>query len=65
MRPQLKDIYKGDFSLAGDGVGCPCGAYIYSPEQLKSHWEAGHYDTPDPLGIHIRDGVGTEDKFGG
>jgi hypothetical protein len=22
-------------------------------------------DNPPPLGIHIRDGVGTEDKFGG
>jgi hypothetical protein len=68
MRPKIEDIYKGSFDIAGAGVGCPCGAYIYSAEQLTAHWTEGHFDEPEPppaLSVHITDGVGTEDKVGG
>jgi hypothetical protein len=47
-RPKLEDIYRGNFDVAGGGVTCPCGAFIYSWEQLFNHWEAGHYDKPIP-----------------
>jgi hypothetical protein len=68
MRPDIEEIYIGDFDKAGAGIGCPCGAFIYSNEQLQDHWEAGHFDKPDappPLGVHVSDGVGSGDKVGG
>ena len=66
-RPKLEDIYKGGFDLKGAGTACSCGAYIYSKEQLINHWEAGHYDVPDPppLGVHVTDGLAGKDKVGG
>jgi hypothetical protein len=35
MRPDIEEIYTGDFDKAGAGIGCPCGAFIYSNEQLQ------------------------------
>jgi len=45
-------------------VKCPCGKPLYTKAQVRQHFEAGHFDEPETLGVSVSDGIRTEDKAG-
>jgi len=42
VRPRWEDILGG---IRGAGVvGCSCGASLWTPSEVRDHWQQGHFD---------------------
>jgi hypothetical protein len=58
-----RDIHKwfnaGDPGGARPGQRCICRKKVYAPDEIRGE------PPPPPLGVHVRDGVGSSDQVGG
>ena len=41
IRPKWKDFVE---DVAGNYVACSCGQILQNFDQLRDHWQAGHFD---------------------